>query len=235
MKSFSDNAIILKRTDYGEADKIITFLTAEHGQLQAIAKGVKRSKSKLAGGLELFSITSLSVIEPKAGVRSGLSIVRSARIHTYFSHILEDYNRVEFAYAAIAALHTMTADQDEPAGYTILAKTFQMLDNLAVPLPVVQLWFYLVCLQILGQQPNLEHDVQGAALDRGAQYSFTPSLAGLVLQDNGPIGANEIKTLRLLNKSTPDVSLRVAGLAESAQRLEPVFGDFFRRILVLGG
>lgn len=44
------DAIILTRTDYGEADRIITLLTPGHGKLRLIAKGVRRIRSKLAGG-----------------------------------------------------------------------------------------------------------------------------------------------------------------------------------------
>jgi DNA repair protein RecO (recombination protein O) len=51
MRQFRTQAIILNRTDYGEADRIISFLTPDHGKVKAIAKAVRKSKSKLAGGI----------------------------------------------------------------------------------------------------------------------------------------------------------------------------------------
>jgi DNA repair protein RecO (recombination protein O) len=62
MKRFKTNGIILARTNYGEADRIITFLTPDHGKVKVIAKAVRKSKSKLAGGIELFSISQISFI-----------------------------------------------------------------------------------------------------------------------------------------------------------------------------
>ena len=49
------DAIVLKRTDVGEADRIITLYTPHHGKLRAIAKGVRKTTSRLAGHLELFT------------------------------------------------------------------------------------------------------------------------------------------------------------------------------------
>ena len=57
------SAIILKRVDYGEADRILTLLTPDHGKLSLMAKGVRKIKSKLAGGIELFSISTITFAE----------------------------------------------------------------------------------------------------------------------------------------------------------------------------
>ncbi|MDO8591465.1 MAG: DNA repair protein RecO, partial [bacterium] len=62
MNRYVTQGIVLSRTDFGEADRILTFLTNDHGKVRAIAKGVRKSKSKLAGGIELFSISDLTLI-----------------------------------------------------------------------------------------------------------------------------------------------------------------------------
>ena len=53
--------IVLRRTDFGEADRILTLLTPE-GKKTAIARGVRKPKSKLAGGIELFSLNEVVLI-----------------------------------------------------------------------------------------------------------------------------------------------------------------------------
>src|SRR5207248_3202137 len=53
--TYRERAVILRKLDYGEADRIYTLLTAEHGKVPAIAKGVRRSAAKLAAALELFA------------------------------------------------------------------------------------------------------------------------------------------------------------------------------------
>ena len=55
MTTYRERAVILRKLDYGEADRIYTLLTSEHGKVPAIAKGVRRSASKLASALELFA------------------------------------------------------------------------------------------------------------------------------------------------------------------------------------
>ena len=56
MKSKKVLAIVLRRTDFGEADRIVNLLTSE-GKISAIARGARRQKSKLAGGIEIFAVT----------------------------------------------------------------------------------------------------------------------------------------------------------------------------------
>ncbi|HEX2615498.1 MAG TPA: DNA repair protein RecO, partial [Nitrososphaera sp.] len=59
MRRFRSDALVISRTNFGEADRILTFLTPNHGKVRGIAKGVRKPKSKLAGGIELFSVCDL--------------------------------------------------------------------------------------------------------------------------------------------------------------------------------
>ncbi len=80
----SDNAIVLGRIDYAERDRIITVLSENNGKQRAIAKGVRSSKSKLAGGIELFAENQLMFIKG----RGELLTVTSSRMQTYFKNIV---------------------------------------------------------------------------------------------------------------------------------------------------
>src|SRR5436305_5617774 len=59
--SYPVEAIVLKRTDLGEADRVLTLLTPNKGKFHAIAKGIRRPISKKAGHLELLSHSQLQV------------------------------------------------------------------------------------------------------------------------------------------------------------------------------
>src|SRR5581483_3542398 len=109
MRQFRTQAIILNRTDYGEADRIISFLTPDHGKLKAIAKGVRKSKSKLAGGIELFSVSDISFIPG----RKEISTVVSTRLIKHYGHIVKDLNRTNTGYALIKRLDKATEDAPE--------------------------------------------------------------------------------------------------------------------------
>src|SRR3989449_11041976 len=54
MPTYQADAIVLRRLDYGDADRILTLLTREHGKLAAIAKGARRSKTRVGSSLDLF-------------------------------------------------------------------------------------------------------------------------------------------------------------------------------------
>ena len=55
MPTYQADAIVLRRLDYGEADRILTLLTREYGKLAAIAKGSRRAKTRSGSGLDLFT------------------------------------------------------------------------------------------------------------------------------------------------------------------------------------
>ncbi|MCA9330182.1 DNA repair protein RecO, partial [Candidatus Saccharibacteria bacterium] len=62
MKQIVTVGIVLARINYGEADRIVTILTPDHGKIRLLARGVRKIKSRLAGGIELFSINDLTYI-----------------------------------------------------------------------------------------------------------------------------------------------------------------------------
>src|SRR5688572_21914665 len=97
-------AIVLSRTDYGEADRILTLLTPDHGKLRLIAKGVRRVKSKLAGGIELFSITSITYIKG----RGDIGTLVSTRLAKYYDQIVKDLDRTMLGYDLIKQLNRVT-------------------------------------------------------------------------------------------------------------------------------
>ena len=150
MKTVSTKGIVLKRVDYAEADRIVTLLTPDMAQVRAIAKGVRRPKSKLAGGLQLLSVCDVTLMES----RGDLKLVRSARIDRHFADIIKDYDRMEFAYQMIESMYVLTSDIDEPDAYVILETGLDSLNMVDIPLAVTQLWFYLHMLTLLGSNPT---------------------------------------------------------------------------------
>jgi len=207
MKQQVTEAIILSRTDFGEADRILTLLTPEHGKLRLVARGVRRIKSKLAGGIELFSVSHVTYIKG----RGDLGTLISARLDKHYGRIVQDLQRTMTGYDLIKRLHKATEDEPEPAYFEILHRTFESLDDLTIPLVLVQAWFSAQLLQLAGHTPDTHHDNQGNPLHADMYYTFDlESMAFAVSPDNGQYGSNHIKILRLLlNSSTPRVVARI--------------------------
>ena len=97
MKTIRTKAIVLRRTNYGEYDRILQLITPEYGKVSAIAKGVRKEKSRLAGGVELFGRSDVTISLGKGE----LGILTGARLEQFYRSILADYDRLQFGYETI--------------------------------------------------------------------------------------------------------------------------------------
>jgi len=188
--------IILRRTDYGEADRIISLLTPKHGKLSLTAKGVRKVKSKLAGGIELFSVSQISFLAPRAGSEIGTLI--SARLVTHYHHIVEDIDRTMLGYDLIKQLDKATEDNPEPEYFELLQQAFEALNTREVERNLIQIWFAAQLLRLGGHTPNLQTDTAGNKLEPDKSYNFDFDRATFVLHPEGIFSSDEIKFLRLL-------------------------------------
>ncbi|HTK39571.1 MAG TPA: DNA repair protein RecO [Patescibacteria group bacterium] len=193
MATTRTRAIVLRRTNYGEADRILKLLTPD-GQASVIARGVRREKSKLAGGIELFGLSDITIHSGKGD----LGVLTSARLDTFFEHILQDYDRLQFGYEAINAVSKASDSIDEPAWFTILEQVYRGLDEANVPLQLTQTWFYLRYAEITGYELSLDRDVSGNKLMPDKRYMYDVGEKGLRLSEQGDITADHIKYLRLI-------------------------------------
>lgn len=208
MKQLTAEGIILSRTDFGEADRIITMLTPENGKIRLVARGVRRMKSKLAGGIELFSVSHITYIKG----RGDLDTLVSTRLMTHYENIVKDISRTMLGYDLIKILNKATEDEPEPEYFELLQQAFEALDNAAVDVELIRLWFAMQLLRLGGHTPNLQHDTRGDKLAADQTYNFSfedmtfastqpdgPSMVreGVQAYDSGHFDANHIKFLRL--------------------------------------
>lgn len=199
MNQLITQGIILSRTDFGEADKIITLLTPDHGKLRLMARGVRRAKSKLAGGVELFSVSDITYIKG----RGEIGTLTSARLITHYGRIVQDVTRTMLGYELIKQLNKVTEDQPETEYFTLLEQTFQALDEAAIPLELIRFWFGAQLLAQAGYSPNLYTDAAGAKLAADLQYDFSYDDMTFVSAEPARFKAGHIKFLRLAFSGNP--------------------------------
>lgn len=207
-QQYKTKAIILRRTAYGEADRIMQLLTPNHGKVAGIAKGVRRGKSKLAGGLELFAVCDVTLLKGKGTILT----VTSARIDTFYGKILHDYERLQLGYEAIKEVSKATENAPEPEFFELLHQTFDYLNDLSIPLPLVEIWFRLQLSLLLGQGLNVTSAVDNERLSADKRYDFDVSDMLFVPRENGRFTADHIKLLRLLTTKNPRVVSHVGGI-----------------------
>lgn len=214
MAQLRTKAIVLSRTNYGEADRIMNLITPANGKVSVIAKGVRREKSKLAGGVELLAVTDLVLHKG----RGELSIVTSARIEAFYSHILEDYDRLQFAYYVLKDISKAAELVPEPEFYDIAETALVSLNTLGISLALIETWYRLQMAILLGVGLNLATDEQGRKLSADATYRFSVDDMSFVQDPRGDMSADHIKLLRIASANNPEVINKVGGTDEILER-----------------
>lgn len=219
MKQLNTTGIILSRTNYGEADRIITLLTPDYGKLRVVARGVRKVKSKLAGGLELFSVSHISFIRG----RSELATLISTRLIKHYGHIAKDLDRTMLAYELIKQLDRATEDEPGSEYFELLQQTFAALDSPAINTDLIKLWFAMQLLHLAGHTPNLQTDTAASKLAESNKYNFDFDVMAFAPSPNGRFGANHIKLLRLgFSHHQPKTLQQVSGLNDLLAAIAPI-------------
>lgn len=212
-------AIVLRRTDYGEADRILTLLTPAYGKLSLLAKGVRKAKSKLAGGIELFSVSEITFIKGRGDVGT----LVSTRLMKYYDRIVKDFDRTMLGYELIKRLHKVTEDEPEEAYFLLLEQAFEALNDTSIPSEIVRFWFEAEILRLGGHTPNLRTDSEGNDLRADATYSFSFDDVAFTTDPKGRFSARHIKFLRVVFAGNlPKILATIRGSEELTQELSPL-------------
>lgn len=199
-------SIVLRRTNYGESDRIITFLTPA-GRFSALARGVRKEKSRLAGGIELFCLSDIVLHQG----RGDLAVLTSAKMLKFYQNLLSDLARLQLASDILKRIARATEYVDSPDFFTLADQAFSGL-NQGLDLSLVESWFLLNLARISGSPPNLSSSTSGQPLLPTATYVWDSTDLALRAHPAGPISAAHIKLLRLMVVSPLSVVSRVSGL-----------------------
>ena len=203
------DAIILARLDYGEADRILTLLTPEHGKLRLLAKGVRRVKSKLAGGIELFSVSTITFIRGKKDIGT----LVSTRLVTHYGNIVADLDRTMLGYELIKQLNKLTEDEPDADYFHLLKQAFEALNDSTISLLLIRLWFTAQLLALGGHAPNLQTDEAGNKLAADTKYLFNYDTMCFSPVATGKFTPDHVKLLRLVfNHANPAGLQKIANI-----------------------
>lgn len=158
MRKSETDAIVLRLTDYGEADRIVSVFTLEQGKLQGIARGAKRSRKRFAGALEPFAHLKLQLQQG-----SGLATLTSADIASIFPGIRGELAKIGSAAYACELVERLTPEEEaNPRLFRLLYCYLERLDQSPLS-PSDRRFFAVNLLKILGYQPELE--VRGVSVE----------------------------------------------------------------------
>ncbi|MBR0488453.1 DNA repair protein RecO [Candidatus Saccharibacteria bacterium] len=204
---------VVGRTNYGEADRILRIITPV-GKVSAIAKGVRKPKSKLAGGIELLTLSDLVIHRG----RSELGIVTSAKMRKYHDGILASYKKMELAGEMMKKIDRAAENTETGEFFRIMDECFDALDVVSNT-EIVEAWFELNLLKAMGEEINLYRDNNGERLEIEKRYEWDAMEKSFVLKEKGRYGADEIKILRLMVSSPLRVVMRVKGIETKMEEI----------------
>jgi DNA repair protein RecO (recombination protein O) len=174
-RQYRTEAIVLKRSDFGEADRILTLYTPERGKVRVVAKGVRRITSRKAGHVELFVRSRLMLHKGR-----DLDIVAQAESVETFRALREDLRRAACAYFAAELLDGFTSEGEEQAGiYDLVVETLRRLSG-DRDLWVATHYFEMRLLGLVGFRPELFFCVSCRTPLKAEGNSLDPSLGGMV-------------------------------------------------------
>ncbi len=218
MKIMTATGIILRRIDYGEADRIITFLTEEYGKILAMAKGVRKQKSKLAGGIEIFSVSELHFIKG----RSEIDTLTSTRLVSHFGNIVKDLQRTELAYGMLKNIDEIVENHTGGDYFSVLLESLSALNEPEIDLLLIELSFLMRTLVLQGQLPDFTTDAKGEKLDVSSSYEFDFESVAFLSKTEGKYTKNHIKVLKLLAYNNPKSLVPVNDIVKYCADLKPL-------------
>lgn len=174
-RSYRAQGIVIRHREFGEADRILSLYTLEKGKVQAIAKGVRKIKSRKAGHLEPFTQVILQLAKGR-----NLDVITQVDTIRNFENIKKNLILTAQASYVLEILDRFTYEEGENRPlYNLLIETLVRLDNGISPAIAVH-YYEVHLMDILGFRPQLQECVVcGAAIQPENQY-FSAKLGGVV-------------------------------------------------------
>ncbi len=232
-RTYQTEAIILKRTKLGEADRILTLYTPGLGKLKAVAKGTRRPLSKLGGHVELLTHSRLMLAKGR-----NLDIVTQAQTINNFLPIKDNLERISLGLYIAELVDSFTGEHIEDRQlFNLLLDTLHQLSQ-ATNCEAVLRYFELHLLDHLGYRPQL-HRCTICNLPLQPQTNFfSPSHGGTLCHECGyhepiarPLSLNAVKVLRLWQDCDYTTAKRVRIDAKLAAELEQIMQEYIKYLL----
>jgi DNA repair protein RecO (recombination protein O) len=233
-RSFHAEAVVLRHSDWGEADRLLTLYTRERGKVRAIAKGARKIASRKAGHLEPFTRVKLQLAQGR-----DLLIVTQAETIDGYQPLREDLTLTGYAAYVLELLDRFIPDEEValPSLFRLLTETLSRLASQPDPWLTVRS-YEMRLLDFLGFRPqlfacaNCENEIQAED-----QY-FSAALGGAICPRCGqglpglwPVSVSALKYLRHFQRSDYRAAVRARPDPESQKEIETVMQGYFQYLL----
>jgi len=232
-RSYQTEAVIIKKTKLGEADTILTFYTPGLGKIQGFAKSLRKTKSKMAGHLELLTHSQVSLVRGR-----NLDTITGSQTINGFVPLKSNLDLTSRGLYALELVEQFTAAHVENSPlFNLLLET---LDNLAQVnnRDLALRYFELHLLDKVGYRPQLQHCVSCRTVLEPVPNFFSPNAGGILCPDcrhtqslSYPISVNALKVLRLIQDNDYATVNRLKLDPDLSRELEMLMRNYLRYLL----
>ena len=174
VRSYRTQAVVLGHIEYGEADRILKLFTFEKGKITAIAKGVRKIRSRKAGHLEPFTRVSLFLAKGRS-----MDIITQAETIDPFMGLRNNLTRVAFASYIVEVLDRFTYEEGQNISiFHLLIETLSRLEHQENPETVAH-YYEIRLLDLLGFRPQLFECIDCGEEIRDEDQYFSPLAGGV--------------------------------------------------------
>ncbi len=232
-RNYQTEAIVIKKIKLAEADRILTLYTPDYGKIEAVAKGVRRPKSKMAGHLELLTHSQIRL----AHGRNLDTIIGSQTIDSFMS-LKNDLWLTSLGLYTTELVNQFTvAHIANPRLFQLLLETLRHLSQ-ADNTELVLRYFELQMLDLVGYRPQLQECISCRMELQPVVNAFCSSAGGILCPNckyehpaSFSISVDALKVLRLFQRSTFEVVSRLKINSELSQELKAAMASYIRYLL----
>jgi DNA repair protein RecO (recombination protein O) len=230
---YKTEAVVLRQRKLGEADKIVTLFSPNKGKIDAVAKGVRRTKSRLAGHLEPLTHGTYLLAEGR-----DLDIVTQAETLDAYPRLREDLERMSRGLYCAELVDRLLPERSEAwPVFRLLRETLGRIEEADYPDIVVR-YFEARLLDELGYRPRLDAcAVCDRKLEPVTNY-WSAAIGGVVEPDCTrdlvqlqPLSVNGLKLMRLLARAPFAEVARIRVGGDLGRELEECLGEHIRYVL----
>lgn len=211
---YRTKGIIIKKEDRGEADQLLTIYTKDFGRLEILGKGIRKIKSKLRSGAEIFYLSEIEFIQGR-----GYKTLTDAILVKKFENLRKDLKKLALAYKIAEDLDNLVKGEEPDENiWQLLNECFIILNNWKIEnsLKIIYYYFLWNLLPFLGYQPELFNCVLCQKKLIPVNLYFNPKEGGVICEKCSAktkkglkIEPEVVKILRLILKRDWDILSRL--------------------------
>lgn len=232
-RSFRAEVVVLRHRDQGEADRMLTVYSRQRGKIRALAKGVRKVRSRKGGHVEPFTRVKLQLAKGK----NWYIVTQAEAIETYPA-LRENLEAVGYASYIVELLDKFTYEEEEnSAVYRLVINTLARLARGDDPQAVVR-YYEMRLLDLLGFRPELKNCVVTDDEIKPEDQYFSAKLGGAVSPAHGkslvgaiPVSMQALKYMRHFQRSAYREAARAKVTDEISQELEILMQHYITYLL----